>query len=256
MCRAVTSLSPSRPTLPVYIVRHGVTAWNHEGLIQGWTDIPLSDRGRAQAERLAGALAGVRIGKILTSTLQRARETAEIVARPHGLTVEVDADLREYHCGDWEGRPYLEIRATERDRFLAWFNDPDVPMPGGESMNQSRVRAMAALRRRLDGLERARAAERQEAGRGGLTGASASSAEPERDAPALVLVAHGGVNRLIAADLLGVDLSVSRRLRLDNASISVLEPFLDAYALKLWNSTAHLDGLSMEGEGDSASRVG
>src|SRR5512140_2862960 len=111
------------PTVPVYLVRHGVTVWNRDGLVQGWTDIPLSDLGRAQAERLAGALAGVPFARVITSTLVRATDTAEAIAARHpGLAVETFADLREYNCGTWEGRPFLEVRASERDGYLAWFN--------------------------------------------------------------------------------------------------------------------------------------
>lgn len=240
-----------RPSIPVYLVRHGVTPWNAQGLVQGWTDIPLSETGRAQAERLGEQLAGVRFAHVLTSTLSRARETAEIVARRHELTPEADGDLREYHCGRWEGRPYQEIRATERAAFFAWFNDPDVPMPEGESMNVSGKRAAAAVRRALERLE-----ERHEAAQRASDGPRPSFTFPGRHAEALLVVAHGGVNRLIAADLLGLDVEVAKRMRLDNASLSIFEPFLGSYALKLWNSTAHLDGLPGEGEGATASRIG
>lgn len=247
------NMTHHRPSIPVYLVRHGVTPWNATGLVQGWTDIPLSDTGRAQAERVASALAGVRFSAVLTSTLSRARETAEIAARPHGLELQIDADLREYHCGEWEGRPYQEIRATEHARFFAWFNDPDVAMPGGESMRQSGRRAAGAVRRALDRLEEERARQRRAAG---ASAPRQSYTHPGEGAEALLVVAHGGVNRLIAADLLGLEIDVAKRMRLDNAAICVFEPFLGAYALKLWNSTAHLDGLSGEGEGDTASRIG
>lgn len=239
------------PSIPIYLVRHGVTPWNAQGLVQGWTDVPLSDTGRAQAARLAEYLAGGSFAHVLTSTLSRARETADILAGPHGLTPEVDIELREYHCGRWEGRPYHEIRATERDAFFAWFNDPDVPMPEGESMNQSGRRAVAVVRRVLDRLEKRLDARRREAG-----GPRPSFTFPGRKEEALLVVAHGGVNRLIAADLLGISVDVAKRMRLDNASLSIFEPFLGSYALKLWNSTAHLDGLTGEGEGETASRVG
>lgn len=240
-----------RPSIPVFLVRHGVTPWNVEGLVQGWTDIPLSETGRAQAARLAAALAGRQFLHVLTSTLSRARETAEIVAEPHGLVPECDLELREYHCGRWEGRPYQEIRSAEREAFFAWFNDPDVPMPGGESMNQAGRRAVAVVRRVLERLEEQYETTRRDAG-----APRQSFTFPGRDAGALLVVAHGGVNRLIAADLLGIEVDVAKRMRLDNASLSIFEPFLGSYALRLWNSTAHLDGLAGAGEGETASRIG
>ncbi len=231
-----------RPRVPVYLVRHGVTPWNHQGLVQGWTDIPLSETGRLQAGRIAGALAGIRVGRIITSTLSRARETADAIAGHHGVPVEAHAELREYHCGDWEGRPYLDIRAREREQFWAWFNDPAVAMPGGESMLEASRRATPVVDRVLEEMNPPE---------------EAPVSGPPKILDGLVIVAHGGVNRLIAAHLLGIDLSVARRMRLDNASLSVFEPFLGAYALKTWNSVGHLDGLSgEEEEGNTASKVG
>src|SRR5258706_8484536 len=99
----------TRAPVPVYMVRHGVTAWTRDGLVQAWTDIPLSDTGRAQAERLAMALHGIPFGRIITSSLCRASETAGTIARGRGISVETFPDLREYGCGVWEGRPYLEV---------------------------------------------------------------------------------------------------------------------------------------------------
>jgi broad specificity phosphatase PhoE len=227
------SNGPRHGRVPVILVRHGVTPWNREGLVQGWTDIPLSDAGRRQAGRVAEHLAGTAVARIITSDLSRARETAEIVARLHGLSPEIHPELREYHCGEWEGQPYLDIRANQREAFFAWFNDPEVPTPGGESMAQASRRATPVIDRVLREL--------------------AAAGESDR---ALLVIGHGGINRLIAAHLLGIDLEVARRMRLDNASLSIFEPFLGGWALKLWNGTGHLDGLPEADEGPTASKVG
>ncbi|MDZ4806204.1 MAG: histidine phosphatase family protein [Candidatus Eisenbacteria bacterium] len=215
--------------VPVILVRHGVTDWNRLGLVQGWTDIPLSDSGRAEASRLSLALASHAIGRIITSDLARARETAERVAEPHRLPVSSHPELREYHCGEWEGRPYLDIRADDRERFQSWFDDPETPIPGGESMAMAERRATPLLEAVLSEMN----------GEG-----------------ALLVVAHGGINRLLAAHLLGMPLESARRLRQDNASISIFEPFQDGWALRLWNGTAHLEGLEEAINGVTASRVG
>lgn len=221
-----------RGRVPVILVRHGVTPWNRDGLVQGWTDIPLSELGREQAARAAGWLSGWRVGRIITSDLSRAFETADAVAGPHGLSAERYSELREYHCGEWEGRLYREIRSVDRERFQAWFNDPAVPMPGGESMAQAAARAIPRVRKVLAEMP------------GG------------DDAPALVIAAHGGVIRLIAAGLMGVGLDIARRLRLDNASVSMLDPAGDGFALRLWNSVVHLDGLAGGDDVPEATKVG
>ena len=203
---------PTRP-VPVILVRHGVTDWNRQGLIQGWTDTPLSETGRRQAARAAEALAGRAIGRVASSDLTRARETAELIARPHGLDVATHRELREYHCGEWEGRPFREVREADAERFRAWFDDPESMIPGGESMAGALRRAAPILPALMDGLA---------------------------PAAARVIVARGGINRLLAAHLIDMPLASARRFALDNGSISVLEPFAGGWTVALWNGVAHL----------------
>ena len=109
------------------LVRHGETDWNAEGRLQGHTDRPLNDYGRRQAQALADRLAGEDIDAVYASDLSRARETAEILAAKHGLTVVVDPDLREKNWGNWEGltsdeRLHVEFEGetseAHRDRIL------------------------------------------------------------------------------------------------------------------------------------------
>src|SRR5436190_1312043 len=85
------------------LVRHGETDWNAAGRLQGHTDRPLNEYGRRQAKELADRLAGEGADAIYASDLSRAKETAEIVGERLGLTVVIDADLREKNWGSWEG---------------------------------------------------------------------------------------------------------------------------------------------------------
>src|SRR5436309_5200504 len=91
------------------LVRHGETDWNRDRRFQGHADPPLNDAGREQARVLADELAGDRIELIYTSDLQRARETAEIVAGQLGLDVIPLRELREIDVGEWEGFTWPEI---------------------------------------------------------------------------------------------------------------------------------------------------
>ena len=119
------------------LVRHGETDWNADGRLQGHTDRPLSDYGRKQARELGDqlkeeGLEGEELEAIYASDLARARETAEIVGGRLGLSVVLDADLREKDWGTWEG-----LTAVERDRveFV------------GESAEAHQERILRALRR-------------------------------------------------------------------------------------------------------------
>ena len=115
----------------VYFIRHGQSEWNVADRICGMTDIPLTDEGRAQADR-AGALfvsRGLRADRILYSPLSRAAETAVRVSRVTGLPARADERLREQHFGRWEGTSPRNSAAFTRakQQFVCSFS-------GGESM--------------------------------------------------------------------------------------------------------------------------
>lgn len=119
------------------LVRHGQTDWNLARRIQGNTDIPLNDTGRAQAIETAAQLAGAEWDAVLTSPLSRARETAEIIATALGLPEPTaDADLVERRYGDAEGMDYQELH----ERFPA-----GIVVPGRETHREVQQRVYAAL---------------------------------------------------------------------------------------------------------------
>jgi probable phosphoglycerate mutase len=97
--------------MKLVLIRHGESLANAEGRLQGHLDIPLSDRGRRQAERLGERLASLGVGALYTSTLLRAKETAEMVATRLGLTLEERAALMERNVGELEGLTREEIIA-------------------------------------------------------------------------------------------------------------------------------------------------
>ncbi|MBM4397717.1 MAG: histidine phosphatase family protein [Deltaproteobacteria bacterium] len=107
--------------LVVHLVRHGETDWNRENRFQGRRDVPLNDAGRAQAVKVAAALADRPLAAVRSSALSRARETAERIAEGRGIEVVVDDRLAEMDFGDWEGLTTLHRR---HGRFvIACFND-------------------------------------------------------------------------------------------------------------------------------------
>lgn len=134
---------------PVYLVRHGQSEWNVRGLTQGQTRHPaLTELGREQASRAAAAVAadlagvGMVASRLLTSDLVRATETARIVGIRIGLVPEPDVRLREQHLGSLEGMSHEDSWAQAA---LHDWSDPELPIAGGESVEQVRRRVAAVL---------------------------------------------------------------------------------------------------------------
>ena len=89
----------------IYLVRHGQTDWNIEKKTQGHTDIPLNGTGKRQAEELAEKIADLKIDRIISSDLLRARETAEIINKKFKKEITLDSRIREINYGELEGVP-------------------------------------------------------------------------------------------------------------------------------------------------------
>jgi broad specificity phosphatase PhoE len=131
----------------IWLARHGETADNAAGRVQGSIDTPLSDRGREQARELAEQAARLDLRALYSSQLARARETAAIVGERIGLEPVVDRRFAESHRGGWEGRLLSDIERDEPDAWRAWQrSDPDFRFPGGESLAEHVARVGEALR--------------------------------------------------------------------------------------------------------------
>jgi len=190
---------PLQESGEVFLVRHGETAWSVSGQHTGLTDIPLTENGRRAAKQLASALAKTVFEQVLTSPLQRARQTCELA----GLAerAQLDRDLLEWNYGDYEGLTPAEIQR----RAPGWLIFSD-GCPGGESPEQvgARVdRVIAKLR-----ASRGRAA----------------------------LFAHGHVFRVFAARWLGLPPTHGRHFLLDTATLNILGYYRGIPAVKCWNA--------------------
>lgn len=128
------------------LVRHGQTDWNIEGRYQGQSDVPLNEKGRAQARALAEQLQDQPFAAIYASSLQRARETAEIIAAVIRLPVIPDSRLAEINQGEWEGQ-LLDIIRDRYDKLWQQRHvDPArVRPPGGETVEEVAGRVYDAL---------------------------------------------------------------------------------------------------------------
>ena len=167
----------------VFLVRHGATEWNIDKRAQGQADIALTDLGRQQAEEAAGLLAVVDVEAVYSSDLSRARDTAAVIARRHGLDVEELTEFREIDQGEWTGLSTAEIQRRWPDRWGPARHYKR--RPGGESPTELRARA-------LRGLEKVVALH---------------------PGKCIVVVSHGGTIRSLVAEAMGFDDRQSAELR-------------------------------------------
>jgi probable phosphomutase (TIGR03848 family) len=195
----------------VILARHGRSTANADGVLAGWSPgIVLDEHGRGQAESLAARLAQLPIVAVVTSPLQRCRETMEplLGARPE-LTVHADERVGECRYGDWTGRKLAELaddplwQTVQQHPSAAVF-----PGAGGESVRAMQARAVDAIRDWNRRIER------------------------EHGPDALYLVcSHGDIIKSVAADALGLHLDLFQRLSVEPCSVtairySPLRPFL------------------------------
>lgn len=132
----------------LYLVRHGEADSNRDGRIGGWSPAPLTDLGRRQADRAAAELARRAPTRLITSDLERARQTAAPIAAATGLAPILEAGLRERSLGVLDGLPFDEARAREPalwQRMIA--RDPAAVPAGGETADDVYRRVTAAVAR-------------------------------------------------------------------------------------------------------------
>jgi probable phosphoglycerate mutase len=203
----------------IVAIRHGQTAWNADGRIQGHTDIPLDALGQQQAERLAQALADDELQAVIASDLLRARQTAAPLAAHKGLPLQTDAGLRERGFGEFEGLSFAQIEQRWPEQAAAWRRrDPDFGARGGEVLRDFRARVVAAV-------ERLALAHRGQC---------------------IVLVTHGGVLDLLYREATRLALDAPRTWQLANAGINRLLHSGQGLMLVGWGDVGHLDSASDE----------
>lgn len=132
------------------LIRHGQSQWNLENRFTGWTDVPLTDRGRADAVKTAAALKDFHFDVAFTSRLQRAADTLTIILDGLGqksVPVTVDSALNERHYGDLQGLNKAETAAKYgQEKVLQWRRSYAVRPPGGESIADTALRVLPFLR--------------------------------------------------------------------------------------------------------------
>jgi len=185
------------------LVRHGETEWTLSGQHTGRTDIPLTERGRKQARLLEPLLSTADFALVLSSPLQRARETCELAGL--GPRMEIEPDLMEWDYGEYEGRTSKEIKRSAPNWMV--FTDG---CPGGETPEQVGARVDRLIHR-----------IRPVAGR-------------------VALFAHGHLLRVFVARWIGFPPSAGQHFLLDTSTVGVLGYYQGVPAVKRWNAPVTL----------------
>jgi broad specificity phosphatase PhoE len=217
----------------LYLLRHGETTINDpdardpgELIYAAAPDMPLTARGRLQAQRASERLSGRPLAAVYASTYRRAVETAEAIAAPHGLTVRLEAALIERDFGEWDGLSANQIAERHPLGIAAFDCADDFAPPGGETILQVRDRALPVIVR-----------------------IASECACRSADGGELAVVAHQGVTRVLLCEWVGLAPHRFRGILQHNACINTIRVEFDsAPSPGLWrvqcvNETCHLAGL-------------
>jgi broad specificity phosphatase PhoE len=206
--------------LKLILIRHGETYWNHERRVQGGdSDIELNDTGLEQARKLAAFLENESIAAIVSSPLQRATATAEVIASHHQLPVEVDQGLRELKVGELEGMSVSNLSTTFSQFLVQWWQEGGpMKLPNGESLVGLQQRAWKAVERLLEKHE----------------------INPEHsEKTTVIIVSHYFVTLAIILKALDLPLDCFTKFKVDLGGVSILE-FRDHEArLVAFNDTSY-----------------
>ena len=195
------------------VVRHGETAWNVEGRIQGHVDIALNALGQAQARALGERLLHDKFDAVYASDLQRAYETARFAVRDAGRVVIPEPRLRERHLGVLQGLTGQEALIRQPAAWNAFKSrDPALTLEGGESLDEFSRRATGLVEELVQRHAGAR----------------------------LLLVTHGGVLDALYRHATGMALARARDFPLYNASVNVLHHEGNGWRIETWGDISHL----------------
>jgi alpha-ribazole phosphatase/probable phosphoglycerate mutase len=205
-------------TTRLYLIRHGQVEGHEEKRYNGQSNVSLTALGLKQSDCIVDAMSGIHLDAVYSSDLDRSSHCATLIAKKHKLEVRENQALRELNVGDWEGRTWLELQQTYPQDWQARLkNLVNFRVPGGESLQDAAERIRPAVKQILNA---------------------------HRDRT-VVLVAHGGVNRIVLLDAIGAKLSSAFSLEQDFACINIIDYLDDGHSVvRLLNGTAHLEGLS------------
>lgn len=196
----VPSLRPNHQGVRLLLVRHGETQWNNLTKLQGQIDVPLNDIGKLQAAKTGAFLQTLKIDFACSSSMERAKETAEIILQHHqNLELELLQDLKEINHGLWQGKTETEIEREYPGELQRWRTTPaEVQMPQGENLEQLWYRSRNCW-------------------------LSIVQTALEKQYSTGIVVAHGDINQVLICHILGLPPEKFCCFRYDNAALSVVD---------------------------------
>jgi len=216
-----TSKTGRNTVTRLFLIRHGETLSNIEQRYQGKTNSHLTELGIKESNLLAEALKNIPFKAVYSSTLDRSAETANIIAKPHGLKVTKIDGLKERDYGDWENLTFTDIKEKYSKIYEEWLKDPALAkIPGAESLKDLQKRGVKAI----------------------------ESIISKHGGETIAVVGHGGINRVILFHYMNLDIDNFWRIKQDNCCINIIEFNMIPIVLLL-NSTFFLGEKRMKETG-------
>lgn len=140
-------MASNEKIIMVYVARHGTTVLNADGCFRGNRDVPLDDKGRRDASRLGFYFQPIELSHIVTSDRLRAMQTAKAISAVNNMEVHPTSNLRAWNVGDFSGKPK---NAENCALIQQYIDNPDIPIPGGESLGDFKARVGPAILEAVD----------------------------------------------------------------------------------------------------------
>ena len=197
----------------LYLVRHGELVTSKEWRYVGQMDVELNETGKKQIQNLSSRLSSEQIEMIFSSDLNRTIESAEIIGNKLEIINEPISELREINLGVWEGLTLEEIEESFPEDLVKRSEDiKDFRIINGESFSDVKKRVIPKLKDIIEGNVSKR----------------------------ILVIAHGGVNRIIIADALGLDINNIPRLEQNYACLNIIDYYKSGPVVRLINETLPL----------------
>ena len=196
----LASLRPNHQGIRLLLVRHGETEWNQQSKYQGQVDISLNENGKSQSQKVAEFLKDISIDKVHSSSMLRAKETAEIILQQHQNTnLELNDGFKEIIHGVWEGKSKTEIEQEFPEELQRWYETPEkFQMPSGESLQQVWQRTVEVYE-------------------------SIIKSALDNQLKTVLIVAHGGTNQILLCHILGLSAKYFWNFRQSNCCLNVID---------------------------------